>query len=146
MIAPDLALQGGIVAALVASADVTAALTGGFHDVPPQDVNFPYGTLGEMQVISDVADCFEDSAEIYVTLHTWSRPSSRPAGVTGPLGTVEAKAINHTISRALHNANLNVGDGWTLVEFTFRDSRTFTDADGVTVHGVLTFRALMDPA
>lgn len=146
MIAPDLALQGAIVTRLKTNAAVHALIGDRFYDAVPQNVDPPYGNLGEFQVLDDGADCFDDSVEIYVTLHTWSRPSSRPKDQGGPAGTVEAKAINSAIARALNRAALDLGPDWVLVELAFRDSRTFTDADGRTVHGVVTLRAMIDPA
>lgn len=127
---PGLELQGAIVAALKA-AEVCSARV---YDRVPAAVQFPYVTIGEVQVIDDEAECIE-AVEVFVTIHTWSRAVGKP----------EASAINAQIRAALHNANLPLST-WRLLEIRQRDARTFTDGDGITTHGISVFRALIDPA
>lgn len=132
---PGLALQDAIVATLRATPAVTALIGGRFFDRAPDDTAFPHAEIGEVQVLDDGADCLEDAAEIFVTLHVWSRA----------VGAVEARQITGAIRAALHLATLDLGADWALVEIGHRDTRTFDDGDGKTTHGVMTFRALIDP-
>jgi hypothetical protein len=132
---PGLALQGAIVAALGADAAVSNLVGARLYDLAPDDVAFPFVALGEIQVVDDGTACFEDAAEIYVTVHVWSRAVGRP----------EAHRIAGAVRNALHLTDLDLGADLDLVEIRHRDTRVFTDADGRTAHGVMTFRAMVDP-
>lgn len=131
-----LTLQRALVAALKADAAV-AALTGGrvFDDVPTSAA-FPYVSLGTMQEIEDEADCIEGS-EIFVDLHVWSRPPGRENG------SVEAKRIATAIRRALRQFAPDTGNEPVLL-LEYRTTRFMKDQDGMTQHGVITFRALTE--
>lgn len=129
---PSLALQGAI--NLKLRAEITAVSARVFDEVPP-NVAFPYVELGEFQTLDDGAQCL-DAVEIFATLHVWSR--SR--------GQVEAKQIGSAVRGALHDADLDLGDGWQFLEIAHQDTRYLKDPDGRTSHGVLTFRALVAAA
>lgn len=132
---PGLALQGALVATLRGDSAVAAMVAQRVYDQAPDNVAYPYIGIGEIQTIDDGAGCIEDAVEIFVTLHVWSRAVGRP----------EAHRIGGAVRAALHLADLNLGADLDLVELQYRDTRVFTDADGRTAHGVLTFRALVDP-
>lgn len=127
---PGLELQGAIVAALHA-----AGVAGGrVYDEVPQAAAFPYVSIGEMQVVDDDAEMV-GGAEVYATLHVWSRAPGKP----------EASALAAAVRAALHEQDLRL-PFWRLVEIRHQSTRIMADPDGKTTHGVLTFRALADPA
>lgn len=128
---PALALQGAINVRL--RSQVTA-VSNRVYDAVPQKVVFPYLAIGEIQSLDDGATCI-DAAEVFVTLHVWSRAK----------GSVEARTIAGVCRTALHEWK-PVLTGFDCVELMHRDTRVFRDADGETTHGVLTFRALIDAA
>ena len=127
---PGLELQGAIVAALKAS----AVAGGRIYDQVPQSTDFPYVSIGEMQVIDDDAE-YVGGVEVYATLHVWSRAAGKP----------EAANIAAAVRGAIHEQDLRL-PFWRLVEIRHQSTRLMTDPDGITAHGVMTFRALADPA
>ncbi len=129
-------LQAAYVARLLADETVQAFFGNPvrlFEDVPDNPV-FPYIALGEDQEIPWLADCI-DGSEVYITLHVWARD--------GGFGTVkEGSAV---VTAALHDAPLALA-GYRVVVFSRGGMRVMKDPDGLTTHGVLTFRALVNPA
>lgn len=131
-------IQSAIYAALTGDAALMALATGGIRDDVPQAddagdaVDYPYVVIGE-----DSATPFDtDSsvgAEATITLHVWSRYRGRK----------EVKAIQGAIYRALHRANIPVA-GQHLVGIDWIQSDSFLDADGLTRHGVQTFRLTLE--
>lgn len=129
---PSLALQGAINTKL--RADVTA-VGGRVLDRVPAGVAFPYIEIGDFQTVDDGAQC-HDGVEVFVTLHIWSRA----------VGQVEAKTIAGAVRGSLHEADLDLGAAWQFLEIAHQDTRYLKDPDGVTTHGVCTFRALVASA
>jgi hypothetical protein len=126
---PSLALQGAIVNALAA-----ANIVGGrVYDQAPLDAVYPYVTIGEGQVLPDLADCY-DGSESFLDIHVWSRA----------VGFPEAKRIADQVRGALHDADL-ILDGHSLELLHFQDARALRDPDGLTSHVAMTFRALTQP-
>ena len=112
-----LALQGAIIAALKASAPVTAIVADRVYDHVPRNpatealtAAFPFVAISDWQELSDDADCI-DGAE--------------------------------AVKRALHKADLDLGDT-ALVMIEHDGTRTLRDPDGLTSHAVITFRALIE--
>lgn len=134
MIDSGLALQGAIVAALKADADVSGLAADRVYDAVPDGATYPLIKIGEIQVIDDGAEGIA-SVEVFVTLHAWSQA----------VGAVECRRLTGILRQCLHQAALELGDDWQLIDMLHRQSRVFVDADGVTHHGVVTFRALIDP-
>jgi hypothetical protein len=134
---PDLELQGAIVTVLNASADLKTLLGNPirlYQDVPDTAV-FPYITIGESQVIPDLAECI-DGSEVYPVIHIWSRAS----------GFAEAKKISATIWAALAMATLSLSENRCLVfERDELGDQIMRDNDGVTKHIASHYRAVMEP-
>jgi hypothetical protein len=126
---PSIPLQAAIVAALKASG--SAAGTRVYDAVPPSPT-FPYISLGNVQVISEKAECVE-GAEVYVTIDAWSRA----------VGKVELKQIGAKIILALDNAGLSSANV-TINCCELDDVNYIDDPDGSTSHGVFTFHILTD--
>jgi hypothetical protein len=128
----SLMLQAAVIAALKNDAPFNAALGERLYDaVPPKPV-FPYVTFRMGDVIGDGADCV-DGNEVYFDLHVWSRA----------IGWPEAANAAGIIRDALDEAELSITDH-SLVNLHFRTFRRLEDQDGITHHGVITFRALID--
>lgn len=127
---PGLELQGAIVAALKGASVADKRI----YDQVPQSTDFPYVSIGEMQVIDDDAE-YVGGVEVYATLHVWSRTAGKP----------EAANIAAAVRCAIHEQELRL-PFWRLVEIRHQSTRLMNDPDGKTTHGVMTFRALADPA
>lgn len=117
--------------ALTLDAEVMALVTGVF-DAVPQGQAFPYVTLGEDNHNEwDTVTSLGSDASI--TVHTWSRERGRK----------ETKAIQGEIYDALHRAEMT-HPGYRIVSIDWEGSQSFMDADGLTRHGVQTFRILLE--
>jgi hypothetical protein len=147
------ALQRAVFRALRDDASLAALFVGGeariFDRVPPPDSDdslqanrrkpaFPYITIGDDELIDDGNGCAR-AWEATCTVHVWSRA----------VGKVEAKALADAVAYALGGAPEITSppiapNGFTVVDWAWRDTRTFTDPDGLTTHSVLTFRYLID--
>jgi hypothetical protein len=131
----SLALQSAIQPILVADGTLTALAANRIYDSVPGNATFPYLTLGEDHVIADRADCI-DGAEVFVTIHAWSRPVSP--------GWAEVKQIAAAVAAALDQSLPDIGAQHAVVTFEHEDTRYLRDPDGVTRHAVITFRVLTD--
>lgn len=133
----DLDLQRAIVTRLKASGALQALISNPirlFQDVPPPaSLTFPYVTLGPSQRIPDLAECI-DGAEIFTDLHVFTRSA----------GYELCKRIGATLIDELHDATLTLGEHRCLL-IELSDERYFIDPDNLTKHGVVTFRALVEP-
>lgn len=120
---------------------IYAALTGAsicdgrIYDRVPEKPVFPYVTIGNEQVIDNGNSC-DDGFEVFSDLHVWSRPASG--------SKVELKTIMADIHAAMI-AISTVAD-FRLISMQLETSRSMRDPDGLTEHGVMTFKALVDPA
>ena len=108
-----------------------------YDDVPqPNDggnpSNFPYVTLGEDVLTFDDTDTI-NAMNASITVHVWSRHSGRK----------EVKEIQNEIYHYLHRADL-VAVGYNFVTITQESATTMLDADGLTRHGVQTFKILIE--
>lgn len=131
------AIQTAVYGALNADSTLLAAVTGVYDDVPQAidpgaAANFPYITIGEdTHAEWDTDTSLGDDATI--TIHVWSRGRGRK----------ETKDIQALIYGLLHRANLAV-TGYNLVGVDWIQSQSFMDADGLTRHGVQTFRITIE--
>lgn len=119
------ALQKAIYDALTA-AGITA------HDRVPPTPAFPYVTIDDAQLLDDGDTCETDRFEAFVDCHVWSRA----------VGSVEAKTLAHSIRDAL--TEIGIASEWRVTAAEFRSSRHFRDSDGLTSHGVVSFRFLLE--
>lgn len=134
----SLAMQAAVIAALKNAAAVETIVAERIYDRVPDNAAFPYVKYGGDQVLQDdidAGDCLQEAFEVFVTLHAWSRK----------VGQVEAKTLGGAIRAALHNVALTV-TGHRLVVLEHDSTRYLEDPDGLSSHGVLTFRALLDAA
>lgn len=132
---PSLELQGAVVAALRASADLQSFLGNPirlYEDVPDNPM-FPYCTIGEGQNVPDLVQDF-DCSEVFLDIHVWSRAPSFE----------ECKRIGASIIAAMPAPPTLSENRAVLLDR--RNELQMLDADGVTKHGIYSFRALIEPA
>lgn len=132
---PALPLQKAVRAALVGSATLATAMGGtvNVYDRVKPDAVFPYLNITDAQTIDDGNSCDEHATEAFVDVHIWSRV----------VGAGEAKEIGSVVRSLL--ATILTVEGWRCVVGNFENARWFRDSDGLSVHGVMTFRYLLDP-
>lgn len=129
------ALQQAIYAALTGNSALTTLLGGArIYDDVPGSAAFPYVTLAP-GVERDWSTGSDAGTEHAVTLHVWSRGAGRK----------EAAAIMDALRAALHEAALML-TGHRLINLRHESSEVRRDADGVTQHGIVRFRAVTEPA
>lgn len=123
---------------LAADPAVAALLNERIYDNPPQGRGvsgspaYPWARIGEGLFIREDATCI-DAGTLDVDIHVWS--------VEG--GGAANQHICELIGRALHERRLDHSSG-VVVETEHRMNRCFTDADGLTSHGIVTVRALLE--
>jgi hypothetical protein len=122
----QLPLYAAIYAALAAAPDIGA----GIYDAAPQDAAYPHIEIGGGQAY-DWSAVLMRGEETVVEIHAWSRYR----------GYAEARTILGKIKDRLHEVALSL-TGAVFVDMRFQDMDVFTDADGVTRHGIIRFRAL----
>ncbi|MGH6737323.1 MAG: DUF3168 domain-containing protein [Methyloceanibacter sp.] len=129
------ALQRSIYQALAGSSELTSLLGGArIYSDPPHGAPFPYIALGQT-VNLDWSTGTEDGAEHSVTLHVWSRADSRQ----------EVHEIIQVIRTVLHNQPLMLEDHY-LVNLRHEFTEARIDPDGETLHGIVRYRAVTEPA
>ena len=74
----------------------------------------------------------KDAHEHTLTIHVWSQYRGRK----------EIKNIMSSVYTTLHNASITVS-GASLVNIRHEFENTLTEADGITRHGVMRFRAVV---
>lgn len=127
MIDPSEPLQRALYAALTPVEGLAAV----YDAVPPEGQrSFPYATIGAVQTVPAFAECVT-GIEAFVDIHVWSRA----------VGSIETKIIGGRVLLALHDVDLEL-EGHRLIALRFTGSRVFRDPDGVTTHGVYSFRVL----
>lgn len=128
MIGPE--LQKAIVDALKAAPAVAG---GNVYDRVPTSNLYPRVTVGDEQTIDNGNTC-SDGWEIYADVHVWSQK----------VGKVEAKEIMvAAVPRLLAIATI---PGFKILATELDAHRIFTEPDGLTTHGVITIRYVIDPA
>lgn len=104
------------------------------HDHVPQDSAYPYIVIGDDTSIPFDTDN-STGTEATLTIHVWSRQRGRK----------EVKQMFGLINTLLHRAEFSVTGG-ALIECQAEFEESFMDSDGLTRHGVMRFRLLVDAA
>lgn len=107
-------------------------LVSGVLDAVDQDQAYPYITIGE-DVLSEWDTNTTSGADGAITIHVWSRYK----------GKKEVKTIFAEIYSLLHNQSLTA-TGYDIVMCKWDTETSFLDSDGLTRHGVQTYRLLVD--
>lgn len=113
---------------------VNALVAGRIYDGRPENAVFPNITFGPVDVLEDDADCI-DGEEHNLQLDIWSRDNAR----MGPCKTIIA-----AVKAALHRAVLTLPDPDALALIEVPSARVMLDPDGITAHGVVRVRALVE--
>jgi hypothetical protein len=130
----SLPLQKAIVACVTADAGMVPLIGGRIYDAVPMNAVKPYVSFGAFQLLPEAGDCLE-GGETVIQLDVWAK---------GP-DTVEAKRVGAALITALDDAALAL-DGQRLVLLSVSDAQYLREPDNITSHGVVTIRALTEPA
>ena len=125
-----------VYSALTANGTLLTKITG-VYDHVPQDIGgnenvFPYVNIGE-DVVTEYDTDAVLGGSVSITVHAWSRY----------YGKKEVKDIMGEIYATLHRAEFSE-TGFRFISCDFESSQTLLDADGLTRHGILTFRILIE--
>jgi len=135
MTAASWALQRSIYETLSSAPELMSRLGGdGIYSNPPPAAEFPFITIGQT-VNLDWSTGTEDGNEHDVTLHIWSRADS----------ALEVYEITEIVRNLLHDQALTL-DGHDLVNLRHEFSQARIDPDGETLHGIVRYRAVTEPA
>ena len=122
------AVQTAIYEALLSDPALVSLRGNRIYDDAGHNAAFPYQTLGESTVTPE--DCLiETGAQASITIHSWSRQK----------GSAECGSLMEATIAALDNKRQPVA-GFQWVECRVINGQTLRDLDGVTRHGILTFR------
>jgi len=101
------------------------------YDDVPEGTAAPYINIGEETAINDGTKTV-DAVEHTLTIHIWSEYRGR----------YEIKHIMQQVYQNLHNTAITVS-GASLVNIRQEFATTLEEADGITRHGVMRFRAIV---
>lgn len=127
-------LQKLIIDTLKADAAVSAIVGSNVFDYPPSSDPFPRITIGAFDSIPDDAECISGD-EVTMQIDCWVRDGGRKH---------PCSALVDAAKKALHEANLTLPDPYALSSMRVILSRVVSDPDGLTTHGILTVRALVE--
>jgi len=103
------------------------------YDDHPENAKFPYVTMGEITARA-WCDKFEDGMEVYSTIHIWSRYHGRK----------EAEEMSDNILQALTSSSLYLGPNFRAALDGLDSFNLIIDLDGITRHGILTIKYLVE--
>ena len=112
---------------------IQANTTYQLYDAHPENAVFPYVTMGEITA-RDWSDKFEDGMEIYSTLHIWSQYKGRK----------EAEEMMDTILQALTSSSLDLAPNFKASFDRLDLYELIVDMDGITHHGILRMKYLIE--
>lgn len=125
-------LQKAIFAALTAA---PALVDGRVFDTVPADTPAPYIKIGEAQVLDDGTDC-ADGWEVFTDIDIWSEPET---GSKLEVMSIGADVVPRLLA-------ITAIDGFTVVISAIENARYLDDPDGVSKHGIITVRHVLEPA
>ena len=126
----DVALQDGIFAALVASADVAELVGARVFDNAPPRVAYPYVTFGPSEVLNDDQELIA-SDHLVLQIDVWTQEAGAKRG---------AKLITAAIERVL-SAPVELAAPYGLQLLRVVKTRVLGDPDEGVAHGVMTVEA-----
>lgn len=131
MASPARELVGTAAARLRTATAVTDLVADRIWFRAPEDAAFPHIGNFDTFGIRDDATCVSGS-EITMNVHVWTRDGLDPLQ--------DARSIAHEVAVALHDQPLPLPSN-RLITLAHRGERVFYDADGLTGHAVVEFRA-----
>ncbi|TPM59153.1 DUF3168 domain-containing protein [Mesorhizobium sp. B2-2-4] len=126
-------LQRAIYAAL--TAPVLPIVGAKVFDTVPADTPSPYIKIGPAQIFDDGTACV-DGWEVFTDIDIWSEPD------TG--SKLEVMAIGAAVVPRL--LGVTGVDGFTVVLAAIESVRYLDDPDGVSKHGIISVRHVLEPA
>lgn len=111
-----------------------------FYCPVPEDREFPYGDIGEIQIIKEPIEGFS-GAEVYVTVNLWSQKNSRVEIRT--LGAQVIALFDDDDEPGAHPLSDNEL-GLVVNSCLLSQADYIDDPDGKTAHGILIFHVLTD--
>ena len=114
-------------------ARIEAETTYTVYDDVPEGAAYPYVVMGEMTG-RDWSDKFEPGQEVYSTKHIWSQYKGRK----------EVVEIGDGILQALSRAALDLSPNFRAVLQELDMNELIIDIDGITRHGILRLRYLIE--
>ena len=114
-------------------ARIEAETTYTVYDDMPEGAAYPYVVMGEMTA-RDWSDKFEPGQEVYSTIHIWSQYKGRK----------EAADMADGILQALSKSALDLAPNFRAVLQELDTNELIIDIDGITRHGVLRLRYLIE--
>jgi hypothetical protein len=128
-----LAFQAAARAILVANSDVIALIPAiNIIDANGQPELFPRLNIGEDQEIP-ADDVVGRYTRVLATMHVWTREPGL-AGAKAIVGAVRKALILQTWTQ----------NGFCCIDTRLQSARYLRDPDGLTAHGVITFKALIE--
>lgn len=127
MKSPFLALHDAEVARIEAETNYTV------YDDMPKQAPYPYVVMGEMTA-RDWSDKFEPGQEVFSTKHIWSQYQGRK----------EAADMGDGIMQALSKSPLDLSPNFRAVLQELDINDLIIDIDGITRHGILRHRYLIE--
>jgi len=135
MTSPAIELQRAIHAGLAGNAALVTRLGGAkIYDATPPNAQFPYITFGRTSMF-DWSTGTEIGSEQLFTIHVWSKAR----------GKAEALEIMEMIGAVMQSENLAL-ETQALVNLTREFSEARYDEDLSIHHGMIRYRAVMEPA
>ena len=83
-------------------------------------------------MLDDSTTC-GDGWEVYEDIHIWDRQQKK--------SKAEVKTLRKSIVAAVMGIS-SIGDDYELIDISMSSARTIRDPDGLTEHGIITFRFL----
>lgn len=125
-------LQAAIFARLQADPAIQNLVDGRVFDRVPADAPMPYVQFSKTGSSRDRISCVK-SWTIYPDIDVWS----------SDVGFAEAKSVMAAVAECIDGATL-VLETMRLVMIIEYKSDVFRDADGLTSHGIVTFKAIVE--
>jgi len=111
-------------------ATLSGLITGVYDDVP-EGTAYPYVVIGDDTAVNSGSKTI-DGNEHTLNIHVWSRYR----------GKKEAVEIMERIYTLLHNVDISLS-GASLINIRQEFNTVLVDADGITRHGIIRFRAVV---
>lgn len=127
MKSPFLVLHDAQVARIEAETDYDV------YDDNPEQAPYPYVAMGEMTA-ADWSDKFEPGQEVYSTLHIWSQYKGRK----------EVVEMGDAILQAFTKSTLDLGPIFRAALDELDLNEIIIDIDGITRHGIMRFKYLIE--
>lgn len=132
----EFALIAAVVPRLKAWPALAEIVAGRVYDAAPRSAAFPYLTLGPVDATTVDVDCIP-ALEIGIQIDGWSRRDESAS-------MAEGYRLAAAIRGALDDAELDLGGGSALALMRHELTRVMRDPDGVTVHAVVQFTAIVE--